>query len=176
MAESPAESNPPPAAATPPDHVLYQIVAQRRCAYDSMLWSTPAISLAGLTFFFTIALDPETAYWPRLLASLLALCFAIASSHLLCKHRYGEKNDSTWLERYERDRFSGEPVHAQHGTALRAPRSRLNPKRWSAYYLWQSLLLLFAVAALLIVVMASKCPKWFKQLDSHPLHVCPKGE
>lgn len=163
MTESSAESNSPAAAETPQDqHVLYQVVAQRRCAYDSMLWSTPAISLAGLAFLFTIALDPDTAEGPRCLVSFLALCFALASAHLMYKHRYGEKDDSRWLENYERTHFSAKPVHSRRGTDPTESDVRPNCiKRWSAYCVWQILLLLFSAAALVILVLACFCPRFF---------------
>ena len=143
-----------------PQPVLYQVVANRQCGYDSMLWSTPVISLAGLAFLFNIALAPNTAEWPRRFASFLAVCFAIASAHLLYKHRYGEKNDSKWLEKYEKVHYSScLPVHGQGGTDPKRETGMI--KRWSAYWIWQVLLVVFVLAACVILWKACFDTNWF---------------
>lgn len=143
------------------NHTLYQVVANRRCSYDSMLWSTPVISLAGLAFLFNIALSPDTAEWPRRFASFLAVCFALASAHLLYKHRYGERNDSDWLEAYEKEHLSCQAVHGKRGTAQQSP-SGWTMERLSAYWIWQGLLIVFFGAAFVVLFLACSNPDWFK--------------
>ena len=138
------------------DDTLYQVMANRRCSYDSMLWSTPVISLAGLAFLFNIAFSPQTAEWPRRFASFLAVCFAFASAHLLYKHRYREKSDSEWLQAYEERHFSCLPVHGKP-----------NPvttwlARTSAYCIWQVLLIVFFLAACFVLLMACFNTGWFQ--------------
>lgn len=148
-----------------PENDLYHVVANRQCAYDSMLWSTPVISLAGLAFLFNIALSPDTAKWPRCYVSFLAICFAMASAHLLYKHRYGEKNDSEWLKKYEEMHFpSCLPVHGRGGTDPRREKGII--KRWSAYWIWQVLLVVFVIAAGIIFWKACCDPSWFQSSQS----------
>ncbi len=156
MAEDTGKSKEPIPPDGEKDDTLYQVIANRRCSYDSMLWSTPVISLAGLAFLFNIALSPQTAEWPRRLVSFVAVCFAFASAHLLYKHRYGERNDSDWLEAYEEKHLSCRPVHGKptHVTTMVA--------RWSAYLIWQGLLIVFLLAAFVVLLMACFCTGWFQ--------------
>ena len=80
--------------------VQYQVVAARRQNYDNLLWQTPVISLTGQAFLFTIALGSGSKL-SRIIASLLALIAALASSQPLARHRHFEVYYSKLLESVE---------------------------------------------------------------------------
>jgi hypothetical protein len=116
----------------------YALIAEQRRHFDTMVWSTPATTLAGLAFLFTIALGDGNVQG-RIIASVLALVVCLAAVQLLGKHRYFEVHYSKLLEHVERARA---PVH------------QLRPKAkgwqgWSSYLLWKTLFLIFAFSALL---------------------------
>lgn len=83
------------------DDSQYQLVAQRRQIYDSMLWQTPVLSLTAQAFLLNIAFDSSKDLSPKLIAATLAFFTAMASIQLMAKHRYHEVRDSNLLKDYE---------------------------------------------------------------------------
>lgn len=116
----------------------YQLLAARRQNYDAMLWQTPVISLTAQAFLFTIALGTGPVF-ARMLAAFLALVSALASAHLLAKHRYLERHYSELLQACE-DARQLEPVHRQ------PPRAD-GLLGLSAYRVWKWVFGIFAAAA-----------------------------
>ncbi|MBX3461577.1 MAG: hypothetical protein KF830_00255 [Planctomycetes bacterium] len=119
----------------------YETIASRRATYDSMLWQTPVLSLTAQSFLFTIALDAGSAEGARVISSVLALAAAVASMHLMSKHRLFEVQDSHRLSDFEQAQEGWEVVHGR-------PLS----SGVSAYKVWMVVLAVFAVAAAVAII------------------------
>ncbi|WP_291564086.1 hypothetical protein [Bradyrhizobium sp.] len=120
--------------------VQYSIIAARRLQYDNLLWQTPVMSLIGMSFLFTIAFgNPNPTN--RIFASVLALAAALASAHLLSKHRYFELHYAKLLQEIESARG--------HQTVSERPPRAKRPTGWSAYLIWLGLFFGFATVALI---------------------------
>jgi len=125
--------------------VQYQVVAARRQNYDNLLWQTPVISLTGQAFLFTIALGSGSKL-SRIIASLLALIAALASSQPLARHRHFEVYYSKLLESVELE-MKLQAVHER-------PREVGGTTGWSSYVVWQVVFWVFALAAIAAGVLA----------------------
>lgn len=79
----------------------WAVLEQRRSAYDSMVWQTPALGLTAQAFLLTLALGPGTSAVGRCLASLLSIVLSIMVIQLMAKHRRGEVTEALHLERLE---------------------------------------------------------------------------
>lgn len=114
----------------------YEVVANRRVAGDSLLWQAPVLSLTAQAFLLTIALgnsDPQSVF----ISSLLGAITALASIHLMWKHRYFELRDSMWLERVE--------IKLQIAQVHRRP--KIQGAFTSSYNYWILMLAAFGTAA-----------------------------
>lgn len=114
----------------------YEVVANRRVAGDSLLWQAPVLSLTAQAFLLTIALgnsEPQAVF----ISSLLGAITALASIHLMWKHRYFELRDSMWLERVE--------IKLQIAQIHRRP--KIQGAFTSSYNYWILMLAAFGTAA-----------------------------
>jgi len=126
----------------------YPVAASYREHYNSMLWQTPAISLAAQAFLLSISFNQKIDLSFRASTSGLAFIAALSSIQLLFKHRYYEKNASILLKRYERSQhFSG--FHVLHGKQGVDKQNVLTKGR--SHVIWTILLGAFAGCALLIL-------------------------
>ena len=130
----------------------YGIVAGRRVTHDQLLWQTPVLSLTAQAFLLTIALGSETSFWARLMSASLSFITALASMHLMLKHRYFELQDSQALRKFENDNMAEgfEVVHIQRPSE--GEKASFLEHR-SAYHLWMITLLAFAAVALTVILM-----------------------
>lgn len=138
---------------TEEERLAYQTVAARRAQFDAAVWSTPALSVAALTFLLTIATNPQIPSWIRLLGSALGVLVGLAAVGLMHRHRVAELADAAWLAEMEAAR--GMP--AIHGEIwlINNTRPRWNmPRRlWRwfewlrVYHLWMLTLILFTAGA-----------------------------
>ncbi len=138
------------------DLALYEIVANRRQSYDSMMWQTPVLSLTAQAFLLTIALGPESSQAARLISAGLAALAAFASVQLMVKHRYYERADSEWLKKYEEPWEAWRRVHGR--TRPFAPRKTFLAS-WSSFCVWVTILSIFVLAALAVVVFSIWLPE-----------------
>jgi hypothetical protein len=147
---------PNPEISAPVQLPVYEAVANRRTAYDNMMWQAPVLSLTAQAFLFTIALSPGSSRLGRILSSLLALVSAIGSMHLMAKQRFNEHLDNCFLEREER-RLG---ITTLLGTTLHGDTKPIAQQlgvrrpwyvRQSSYRLWMLILAAFATAAILVL-------------------------
>lgn len=128
--------------------VQYPVAASYREHFNSMVWQTPAISLAAQAFLLSSSFSQNISLSFKALTSGLAFIVAICSIQLLFKHRYYERNASELLKRYERtQRLSG--FHILHGKLGVFPQNQLTSGR--SHVIWMILLGTFAVCALVIL-------------------------
>ena len=136
---------------------LYQVVANRRLEYDTLMWQVPAISFTAQAFLFNIAFS-STNHLAQILSAFLAFVIASISIQLMAKHRYHEEVDSRLLEKFEKDHQLDTPLgcspHAspklRAGTVGKSPNWLI---KQSSYQLWLCGLLLFAIVAIGIIVI-----------------------
>ena len=82
-------------------YFVYQTVASRRVAYDSMMWQTPALGLTAQAFLLTLALEATSRSLVRFIAASLSLVLSLITMQLMAKHRLFEVLDSKLLARFE---------------------------------------------------------------------------
>lgn len=141
------------------NELQYQVLAQKRCTYDTMLWQTPVISLAGQAFLFTIALGEADAL-SRLPASVLIILVSWASVELMARHRQHEVFCSRLLAKHERS-LDGSVADPKKLTVLHEPIESLlsahpdcrppadfDVEAKSLYTIWSFVLACFGVAGI----------------------------
>lgn len=152
-----------------PEHrlAIWQVLAERRSAYDSMLWQTPALGMTAQAFLFTLTLAPDVSTLGRVVAATLSLVIALVSAQLMAKHRRHEISDCLLLEQLEASlemhRITGFNPHgagvSRVTEASMMPGDwtyaflfhRRSPTRLSSYGLWTIGQALFVLADLVII-------------------------
>lgn len=84
-----------------PDDERFSLMEARRASFDQILWQVPVLSLAGQSFLLSIVLNPATTPMSRLLASLVALAFAVVVLQNLVRTRFTEQVYSEWVNTHE---------------------------------------------------------------------------
>jgi|SRR5690242_5862865 len=133
----------------------YNLLANRRQAFDALLWQTPVLSLTAQAFLFTIALSDGNTVVARAISAMLALIVALASLQLMAKHRYHEKACSLLLQIHE-EANDLHPVHSGSTGGKRPFYLRL-----SSYLVWMATLWGFAFAAALVLLSVIRGYEWF---------------
>jgi len=139
---------------------IYQTVAARRMAYDSLLWQMPALSLTAQAFLFSTVLTPGSSRTAQVIASTLALSVSLASLHALRRFRLGQHMDSLLLDRVESELGAeglfGINPHASVESRARDLRQGFGAiMRRSPAKTWYIVLSLFALAAVVLLVGAA---------------------
>jgi hypothetical protein len=147
------------------DEVAYGALAARRLQWDSLLWQVPVLGLTAQAFLFTIALDPDSTRFSRVVASLLSLTATLMSMQLMASDRRAEVTDAHWLGELEQ-RHSRTQVH---GVAFRDRRNQMSPDvrfpvgwllRFRSINVWMVGLALFGVAAIAVLIVTFAAPEW----------------
>jgi hypothetical protein len=137
--------------------VVYQAVVTRRLQWDNLLWQVPILSLTAQAFLFTIALGAGSSPVARTMAAVLSIIVTGLSVTLMARHRQAELADAAWLEEYEKRLTEDLRVHGFSFVRMRdsvpiAAKRRAYVPLIPGYMTWTIGLLLFAVAALLVIV------------------------
>lgn len=87
----------------PPDRVdtVYSVVANRRTAFDTLMWQVPALGLAAQAFLLTIAYGGSSSNAARFVSGTLSIVVALVAIQTMLKHRANEKTDNLILKRIE---------------------------------------------------------------------------
>lgn len=133
------------------DEDQYLIANMRKDAINARLWQTPALTLAGLAFVFTILLTTNS-HQARWIAAALAGVISLASILLIRKHRFHEVKLSCDLQTYEE----------MHRLALlnRQIRPSSFPDSVSSVLIWQYLMGFLLVMALFAAVTLTIWPPY----------------
>lgn len=98
-------SNQPPRRGLhiPEAHVdtVYNVIANRRTAFDTMMWQVPALGLAAQAFLLTIAYGDNSSCLSRCISGLLSVLVALVAIQTMLKHRANEKTDTLILAKIE---------------------------------------------------------------------------
>jgi colanic acid biosynthesis protein WcaH len=127
----------------------YEALNNRRNSFNQLLWQAPALSLTAQAFLFSIIFSKDVNWESQLPTSALACFTALASLHLLVKHRVGEVDAAKRLQRLERDN-GFDPVNGP-GYVDQDPLNSPWYIQQSAYRLWFILLSLFGATSLWVV-------------------------
>lgn len=129
----------------------YPLVSSNRRGYDMLIWQTPVLSLTAQAFLFVIAFGSNNDAVGRIIASVLALCTALASMQLMAKHRLHEKRSSEELEEFEKqNQENGYKVI--HST--RDNKNKIWYLRLRSYAVWMSMLFAFVGASILAIIIS----------------------
>ncbi|POW08624.1 hypothetical protein PSTT_07399, partial [Puccinia striiformis] len=108
--------------------VLYQVVAERRTAFDNLLWQVPATSLTAHAFLFSISLAADTGRFARIASMGLCIVITVLTLHLFTRQLQAEDADHRWLADFE-ERHQIEYCDRAHGDRWRDYRSNTKASR-----------------------------------------------
>jgi hypothetical protein len=146
----------------PADRVdtVYSVIAQRRTAFDTLIWQVPSLGLAAQAFLLTIAFGAGTSDVARCIAGALSSVVALVAIQTMLKHRLNEITDSIILREMELSLGIGiGRGTAPHDPPLDRARASGNPRvddfptRWRSVTLWIISLLCFATAGAVAIVL-----------------------
>jgi hypothetical protein len=149
---------------------IYETVSARRAQWDNLVWQVPLLSLTAQAFLFSIALSPDGHRFSRAIAAALSVVVSFLCITLMARHRQAELTDAHWLRDRELEMSKGDVDWVVHGEPWRERRDAVRPESGvfgripllRGYRTWVVGLLLFLLAALVILVMAIF---WPHQLD-----------
>ncbi|KAI9612133.1 hypothetical protein H4Q26_008225 [Puccinia striiformis f. sp. tritici PST-130] len=141
--------------------VLYQVVAERRTAFDNLLWQVPATSLTAHAFLFSISLAADTGRFARIASMGLCIVITVLTLHLFTRQLQAEDADHRWLADFE-ERHQIEYCDRAHGDRWRDYRTQkpagAGRLGWLAmhrsYPLWSKGMLIIGFLAVVILVLA----------------------
>ncbi|UIK90271.1 hypothetical protein [Arthrobacter polaris] len=144
--------------------LAYQAVVARRLQWDTLLWQVPTLSLTAQAFLFTIALGSNSSQISRTIAASLSIIVTCLSVTLMARYRQSEFMDASWL--HEREKSLDEELRI-HGVGFVAMRRNFPVTRKQVafvplvpgYLTWVVGLLLFGLAAIVVVVITWTSPE-----------------
>ncbi|KAH8919773.1 hypothetical protein BT69DRAFT_1284549 [Atractiella rhizophila] len=140
---------------------IYQVVADRRASFDSLLWQVPTMGLTAHAFLFSIGLASDTSRASRIISMALVLLITFLTIHLFTRQLQAEDADNRWLEDFEK-RHHLNPVDSAHGAAWSKYRSVLPPRarhfkhlaRLRGFTVWSNGLALIGLVGLGVMLLA----------------------
>jgi hypothetical protein len=132
----------------------YQVLCNRRQAFDNLVWQTPPLATAAQAFLLAASFDSDATKQNSIILAVFSGLVGLASVQLMAKHRHGEIEDAELLSRYEAENI------ADGFSILHGKRSPGFVKfniltRFSSFRVWFSILCGFVALALYAVVVAA---------------------
>ena len=144
---------------------VYQVIANRRTAFDTLMWQVPALGLAAQAFLLTIALGSKSSEAARILSGGLSIVVAVVAIQTMLKHRANELTDSLILEEIEKAMGvrvgAGAYPHDKPEIRGQAMKNRQINRPWAkqkSAKLWVTSLTCFALAGLAAIVLTLCAP------------------
>ncbi len=133
--------------------LAYQMSLQRLIEADAKLWQVPGLSLTAQAFLLTIALGSQSyTDGERLASAALGLAVALASMHLMARHRYHSRCDVVLLRQIEQ---TGAVVPMVDREAIPGAPVARGPSAVRSASFWQATMGLFAVADLAVALVVA---------------------
>ena len=136
--------------------LAYDVLRERRLAFDSLMWQSPALGIAAQSFLLSIAFDSSKGTGSCLICALLSIGLGLCSMQLMLKHRYHEKLTTLALHKIELD-HALIPIHERPTRATKdMPFGQII--NISSFKLWMWGLLITTCAgaiALLITILSA---------------------
>jgi hypothetical protein len=139
---------------------IYSAIANRRTAFDTLMWQVPVLGLAAQAFLLTIAFGSGSSDPARYFAGGLSMVVALVAIQTMLKHRANELTDSLILEQIELAADirigTGARPHAAprvRGRAMGNPLIDSRVVRIRSAVLWVLSLMCFAAAGLAAILL-----------------------
>ncbi|KZV98265.1 hypothetical protein EXIGLDRAFT_832349 [Exidia glandulosa HHB12029] len=146
--------------------VVYQVVADRRLAFDNMTWQVPTMGLTAHAFLFSIGLAPNATTASRIISMALSLVFTFLTARLFIGHMEREVADRTWLAAFEKA-YLPKICHVHtKGWQFRkiADRRKASWMRplfvFPAFAVWRDGLMCLGAGAIIVIVLSVLRPDW----------------
>jgi hypothetical protein len=110
----------------------YKFLNTLRNSFNHLVWQTPVLSLTAQAFLFRIILSDICPIYNRLIAAGLAMAAALASIHLISKHRFYATQQAIMLNNFENYK------NIFPANCKSVPTKK--PLRWSSFIIWRYLL------------------------------------
>jgi hypothetical protein len=141
--------------------LIWQSLADRRVAYDTMMWQTPALALTAQAFLLTLALGGQISGLGRAISAGLAAALAITTVQLMAKHRQHEIRDAKLLEQIEREHGFERTIGVRlHSFARPSLPMGIRPaaigrrfRQYSSFRLWMAGQLSFLTVAAVVLIL-----------------------
>ncbi|HUB99377.1 MAG TPA: hypothetical protein VMS11_06095 [Solirubrobacterales bacterium] len=156
-----------PEPGVPPDRLdaVYTVIANRRTAFDTLMWQVPALGLAAQAFLLTIAFGSDSSDAARYFSGGLSVVVAVVAIQTMLKHRANELTDSRILEGIERQAGIriGDGAFPHDKPEVRGPavgNEQINGwwEQWKSAWLWVFSLSCFALAGLAAISLTVFAP------------------
>lgn len=154
--------------------IVWQVLSDRRAAYDAMMWQTPALGMTAQAFLLTLSLGSGSSSAARIASAALSALISLMVVQLLAKHRRNEFLDSLCLEtlesdlRFDRDvgfrphsknRYSPEQIQLARDSAwtvLCGPDSFWDMSSFKVWCYGQYLFMVAALGIILVVLIGQE--------------------
>lgn len=144
---------------------VYQVIANRRTAFDTLMWQVPALGLAAQAFLLTIAFGFDSSNAARFFSGGLSMVVAVVAIQTMLKHRANELTDSLILEEIEEamgvrvgDGVYPHDKPENRGQAMGNKLINGPWTKWRSANLWVTSLTCFALAGLAAIVLTLCAP------------------
>jgi hypothetical protein len=144
---------------------VYHVIANRRTAFDTLMWQVPALGLAAQAFLLTIAFGSDSSNAARFFSGGLSMVVAVVAIQTMLKHRANELTDSLILEEVEQAMGvrvgKGVRPHDKPENRGRAMGNKQIAGPWArrkSANLWVTSLTCFALAGLAAIVLTFCAP------------------
>ncbi|HKI86701.1 MAG TPA: hypothetical protein VKA53_08135 [Thermoanaerobaculia bacterium] len=145
---------------------VYPVIANRRTAFDTLMWQVPALGLAAQAFLLTIAFGFDSSNAARFFSGGLSMVVAVVAIQTMLKHRANELTDSLILEEIEeamgvRVGDDGVCPHDKPENRGQAMNNKQIEGPWAkrkSANLWVTSLTCFALAGLAAIVLTICAP------------------
>ncbi len=144
---------------------VYQVIATRRTAFDTLMWQVPALGLAAQAFLLTIAFGSDSSDVARIFSGGLSVVVAVVAIQTMLKHRANELTDSLILEEIEEAMAvrvgDGVCPHDKPENRGRAVGNKQIDGPWArrkSANLWVTSLTCFALAGLAAIILTLCSP------------------
>ena len=125
------------------DADVWRTLASRRQSFDAMVWQAAGFALTAQSFLYTIALNGNNVSLARIIALSLSIACALATIHVMSKHRLHELSDSEYLGDMEK-KNGWRQIHGESDD----PKKRVRRSCWLKFgsvNVWLSLLWFFII-------------------------------
>lgn len=140
---------------------VYEVIAERRTAFDTLMWQVPAIALTAQAFLLTIAFGDGSSQIARIVSGVLSIVVAAVTTQTMLKHQANELTDSLILQEIEKVmkvRLGDDAApHGKPADRGEAVGNRLFNRRLvkaKSAYLWVGSLVFFGAAGIVAIVLA----------------------
>lgn len=136
----------------------YKLLHARHLQLDTLVWQTPSLASAALSFLLLTAFSDRTEDWVKFATSSLSLCVAVAAIQLMSRHRHHEIEIRGWLRDFEVSTQGFSVLHTRETMITRRKPQLL--AAWRSFWVWTVVLSAFAALGLAGMISAAREMQW----------------